>query len=81
MRGGSEGGRFEETGVSGEERQSVGGRRQRSLGKSYPDFNHFQSEMCRQAGIFNGGDGFFNGGEIALRPVFFCEAAIALTFP
>ena len=65
---------FEETGVSGEERQSVGGRRQRSLGKSYPDFNHFQSEMCRQAG-------FFNGGETALRPVFFCEAALALTFP
>ena len=42
----------------------------RNLGKSYPDFNHFQSEMCRQAG-------FFYGGETALRPVYFAKPVLA----
>ena len=45
--------------------------RVRNLGKSYSDFHHFPSEMCRQAG-------FFNGGETAPRPVFFAKPVLAL---
>ena len=37
----------------------------------YPDFHHFPSEMCRQAG-------FFNGGETVPRPVFFAKPVLAL---
>ncbi len=43
-------------------------------GQIQPDFHHFQSEMCRQAG-------FFNGGETSLRPVYFVKPVLALTFP
>ncbi len=46
----------------------------RNLGKSYPNFHHFPSEMCRQAG-------FLNGGETALRFVFFAKPVLALIFP
>ncbi len=48
--------------------------RVRNLDKSYSDFHHFPSEMCRQAG-------FANGGETVPRPVFFAKSVLALTFP
>jgi hypothetical protein len=54
------------------ERERLG--RVRNLGNSYSDFHHFPSEMCRQAG-------FFNGGKTFPRPVFFAKPVLALTFP